>query len=64
MFTADERAMHQNFEKDLGDVLDKFLRLGMDINVMEQTLSLEASGRLWDRRDVLDDNGPNLTVVK
>lgn len=55
MFTADERQMHKVFETELGQLLDKYVALGMDLDVMAQELSLEAAGRLWDRRDDLGE---------
>ena len=50
MLTVDERAQAQKFQSDLAEVVDQYLREGMDPDIIAETLRDEASSDLFARR--------------
>ena len=54
MLTKDERNQIRNFEDAVAEIVDQYLKQGMDPTIIARILRSEASSDLFRRREELD----------
>ena len=54
MMTKDERKQAINFQDAIGEIVDQYLKEGMDVDIMKEVLRDEAGTDLHKRREEIE----------
>lgn len=57
MLTKDERNQAIKFQDAVGEIVDQFLKEGMNVETIQEVLRDEAGSDLYGRRQELESNG-------